>query len=121
MVPLILYNIPRGKLMLFAVGCTTLQAAQLEVLVVVGVDLLAELLLQVVGSGLLDEGVFGVGTHTATSPSISRGRRRLRACTKLMLLFCSISTCSNSGETDSKNASISSFRGSTILNDLITC
>jgi len=66
--------------MLFAAGGAAQQAAGVEVLVVVGVDRLpAELLLQVVGSGLLDEGVFGVGTHTATSPFIRRGRRRSRA------------------------------------------
>ena len=66
--------------MLFAVGGAAQQAVWSEVIVVVGVDRLpAELLLQILGCGLLNEGVFVVGTHTTTSPFIRRGRRRSRA------------------------------------------
>ena len=47
--------------MLFAAGGAAQQAAGVEVLVVVGVDRLpAELLLKVIGGGLLNEGVFGI-------------------------------------------------------------
>ena len=57
----------------FAIGCTAKQAVGSEVLVVVGVDRLpAELLLQVVGCGLLDQGVFGVGVWVhSCAPSTS--------------------------------------------------
>ena len=52
-----------------------------EGFVVVGIDRVpAEFLLEVFSGGLLDEGIFGVVTHTGISPFIRRGRSRSRAC-----------------------------------------